>query len=149
MENYTIETMTLNDIKDVVSIENLSFSTPWSENAFELELTNNKHALYRVIKVNGKVIAYGGMWLLFDEAHITNIAVHPEYRGCGFGNIIVEDMIKCCKNAEITAMTLEVRVGNEAAVNLYKKYGFVAVATRKGYYQDTGEDAIIMWKYNI
>ena len=149
MENYTIETMTLNDIKDVVSIENLSFSTPWSENAFKLELTNNKHALYRVIKVNGKVIAYGGMWLLFDEAHITNIAVHPEYRGCGFGNIIVEDMINCCKNAEISAMTLEVRVGNEAAVNLYKKYGFVSVATRKGYYQDTGEDAIIMWKYNI
>lgn len=149
MQEYTIETMTLDDIENVVEIENLSFTTPWSQNAFELELRNNKNALYRVIKVNGKAIAYGGMWLLFDEAHITNIAVHPEYRGAGLGNMIMEDMINCCKNAKMSSMTLEVRISNTTAINLYKKYGFIGVATRKGYYQDTHEDAIIMWKYDV
>nr|WP_048569209.1 ribosomal protein S18-alanine N-acetyltransferase [Clostridium cylindrosporum] len=141
--------MTVNDIDDVVEIEALSFTTPWSKNAFNLELTNNKNALYRVIKVHDKVIAYGGMWILFDEAHITNIAVHPEYRGAGFGNIIMKDMIEVCKGAKMSAMTLEVRVSNTPAINLYKKFGFVSVATRKGYYQDTGEDALIMWNYEL
>lgn len=149
MEEYTIETMTISDIEDVIVTENLSFETPWSEAAFVQELTNNKNALYRVIKVNGKSIAYGGMWLLFDEVHITNIAVHPEYRGFGYGNILMKDMINCAKTAKMSSMTLEVRVGNTAAINLYKKFGFVSVATRKRYYQDTGEDAIIMWNYEL
>ncbi|MEG0640992.1 MAG: ribosomal protein S18-alanine N-acetyltransferase [Clostridium sp.] len=149
MDEYTIETMTIDNIDDVVEIENLSFSTPWSHNAFHLELTNNKNALYRAVKINGKVIAYGGMWLLFDEVHVTNIAVHPEYKGCGYGNVIMGDMIDSARNAKMSAMTLEVRVSNTPAVNLYKKFGFVSVATRKGYYQDTKEDAIIMWNYDL
>ncbi|MEF9933852.1 MAG: ribosomal protein S18-alanine N-acetyltransferase [Clostridium sp.] len=149
MEDYIVDTMRVEDIEDVVEIETLSFKTPWSVNAFTLELTNNKNALYRVIRCDNRVIAYGGMWLLFDEVHITNIAVHPDYRGRGYGNIIVEDMMKIAKESNMSAMTLEVRVSNTPAVNLYKKYGFVGVATRKGYYQDTGEDALIMWNYEI
>lgn len=149
MEEYSIETMTLSDIDDVITIEELSFETPWSHNAFRLELKENKNALYRVVKINGRVVAYGGMWLLFDEVHVTNIAVHPEYRGFGYGNLIMRDMINCAKNAKMSSMTLEVRVGNTAAINLYKKFGFVGVATRKGYYQDTGEDALIMWNYEL
>lgn len=144
-----MDTMNVDDIPKVVEIENLSFNTPWSEKAFNLELTNNKNALYRVIRSDDRVIAYGGMWLLFDEVHITNIAVHPDFRGKGYGNIILEDMLRVSKEANMSAMTLEVRVGNVAAISLYKKYGFVSVATRKGYYQDTKEDALIMWNYDV
>lgn len=149
MDEYSIETMVVDDIDGVLEVESLSFSTPWSKKAFELELTNNKHALYRVVKVDNKVVAYGGVWLLFDEGHVTNIAVHPKYRGCGYGKALLEDMMKCAKESDIKAMTLEVRVSNEAAINLYKQYGFVSVAKRKGYYEDTGEDALIMWRYEL
>lgn len=149
MSNYIGEEMNLSHIDDVVEIENLSFKTPWSKSAFIYELTKNKCSKYRVILKDGKVVAYGGMWILLDEAHITNIAVHPEYRGIGLGKMIVEHMIKAAKGSGVTSMTLEVRVGNIPAINLYKKYGFEEVAIRKGYYQDTGEDALIMWKYDI
>jgi ribosomal-protein-alanine N-acetyltransferase len=89
------------------------------------------------------------MWVMLDEAHITNIAVHPEYRGAGLGNLIIEVLVSDAKDEAVSAMTLEVRVNNLPALNLYKKYGFVEVAVRKNYYQDTGEDAIIMWKYDM
>jgi [ribosomal protein S18]-alanine N-acetyltransferase len=141
--------MRLEHIDDVLVIEKLSFKTPWTRDAFTMELTNNKCSLYRVITNEDKVVAYGGMWILLDEGHITNIAVHPEYRGTGLGDKILEDMICISKGKGIDSMTLEVRISNISAINLYKKHGFIEVAIRKGYYQDTNEDGIIMWKYNI
>lgn len=141
--------MKIEHIDDVLVIESLSFKTPWTRDAFMMELTNNKCSLYRVLIDNNKVVAYGGMWILLDEGHITNIAVHPEYRGNGFGDKIVEDLILSAKEKGVTSMTLEVRVSNVSAKSLYKKHGFEEVAIRKGYYQDTNEDGIIMWKYDI
>lgn len=149
MGNYTIDKMTLDDINSVLEVERLSFFTPWSEKAFTLELTNNKNALYKVIKDGDKVIAYGGVWLLFDEGHITNIAVHPAYRGSGLGNTLLKDIMESSRKENISSMTLEVRESNIPAINLYKKNGFKSVGKRKGYYQDTKEDAIIMWNYNL
>jgi [ribosomal protein S18]-alanine N-acetyltransferase len=141
--------MELEHIDDVLEIEELSFKTPWNRDAFIAELTKNKCAKYKVISSDNKIIAYAGMWILLDEAHITNIAVHPEYRGAGLGKEILDSIIKEARRSGVSSMTLEVRVGNTAAINLYKKYGFVEAAIRKGYYQDTNEDAIIMWKYDI
>jgi [ribosomal protein S18]-alanine N-acetyltransferase len=141
--------MDLSHVDDVVVIENLSFKTPWTRDAFISEITRNKCAKYRIILRDGRVVAYGGMWLMLDEAHITNIAVHPEFRGIGLGDVIMEDIIKMAAEGGVHSMTLEVRVNNIAAINLYRKFGFEDIAIRKGYYQDTGEDAIIMWKYNI
>jgi ribosomal-protein-alanine N-acetyltransferase len=92
------------------------------------------------------VVGYGGMWFIIDEAHVTNIAVHPDYRQRKIGEMIVQEMIKTAKENGINGMTLEVRVSNTAAINLYKKLGFVDYGIRKGYYADTGEDALIMWK---
>lgn len=141
--------MDVSNIDDVIVIENLSFKTPWTYDAFLAELTENKCARYKVLMIGNKVVAYGGMWILLDEAHITNIAVHPEYRGIGLGNAILEQLIIEAKQNNISAMTLEVRMSNTTAINLYKKYGFIEEAVRKKYYQDTGEDAIIMWKYDM
>lgn len=149
MNDFIISNMSIEHIDDVIKVEELSFKTPWSREALEFEVERNKCAKYRVMLRDGRVIAYGGMWIMLDEAHITNIAVHPEYRGFGCGSHLLEDMIEVARENGIKSMTLEVRVNNEAALALYKKYGFTDVAIRKGYYQDTGEDAIIMWKYDV
>lgn len=149
MNEFTILPAGIEHIDGIVTIENMSFKTPWTRDAFAYEFTRNKCARYIVILSDGMVAAYGGMWLMIDEAHITNIAVHPEFRGAGIGNLLVENMVKLAKDEGASAMTLEVRRNNIPAINLYKKYGFIEAAIRKGYYQDTKEDAIIMWKYDI
>lgn len=149
LNDYIICNMDMSHLDGIVEIERLSFHTPWSRNDFISELQVNKTARYRVIMLNDKVIAYGGMWILVDESHITNVAVHPEFRGIGLGDVLMKDMIECAKNNGASSMTLEVRVGNRTAINYYKKWGFDEIAVRRGYYADTGEDAIIMWKYNL
>lgn len=141
--------MEIYHVDEIVNIEELSFNTPWSKDAFISELERNKCAKYRVILFDNKVVAYGGMWIVIDEAHITNIAVHPEYRGRGFGSEILNDLIETAKNNGILSMTLEVRTSNYKAIALYDKFGFKEKAIRKKYYQDTGEDAIIMWKHGL
>ena len=149
LNDFEVFDLTLKHIDDIVEIEKLSFKTPWTKEAFISELTRNKCAKYRAVFSNEKVVGYGGMWIMIDEAHVTNIAIHPEFRGIGLGNLIMEDLLNVARNNGARSMTLEVRTGNLTALNLYKKFGFLEVARRKGYYQDTGEDAIIMWKYNI
>lgn len=135
-------------IDSILLIENASFTDPWSRNAMEKELGNN-FARYIVIKYKNEVIGYGGMWLILDEAHITNIAVLPEHRGIGAGNIIVKTLIDICTAENILSLTLEVRKSNELAQRLYSKFGFVSEGVRIGYYANNKEDAIIMWKRNL
>lgn len=135
-------------IDPILYIENASFNDPWSRDSMEKELSNS-FARYVVVKKQDLVIGYGGMWLILDEGHITNIAVHPDYRDIGIGSEIVKSLIGICKKEKIISMTLEVRKSNAAALNLYSKFGFVAEGIRKGYYGDNKEDAIIMWKRNI
>lgn len=146
MESIIVRKMGIDDIDSVVDIEENSFSVPWTKNTFFTELTKNKLAKYCVVEVDGVVAGYGGMWLVIDEAHITNIAVHPKYRGRGVGKKIVEGLIEEGHKINISKMTLEVRRSNIVAQDLYKKYGFLLCGVRPGYYQDNDEDALIMWK---
>ncbi|WP_072742613.1 ribosomal protein S18-alanine N-acetyltransferase [Sporanaerobacter acetigenes] len=134
------------DIDEVLDIEKTSFATPWPKEAFTLEITKNMLAKYVVAEIQGKVVGYGGIWLIIDEGHVTNIAVHEKYRGLGVGNKIMEGLIDICRDRNIVAMTLEVRKTNEVAKSLYDKYGFKEYGIRPGYYSDNNEDAIIMWK---
>ena len=92
------------------------------------------------------VIGFGGMWLIMDEIHITNVAVAPEHRGQGYSKTLINDMIKYAKEKGFQHMTLEVRVSNSVAIALYEKFGFESVGVRPKYYVDTGEDALVMWK---
>ncbi|MDF2892434.1 MAG: tsaB [Clostridia bacterium] len=138
--------MELKDIDAVWEIEKLSFRTPWSRESFVEEIKASDRTRYVVAEMGDTVVGYGGMWLIVDEAHITNIAVHPDYRGQKIGKKIVEAMIAAAKGEGITSLTLEVRMSNTPAINLYKELDFKEVAIRKGYYSDTGEDALIMWK---
>jgi len=146
MNDVIIRKMTEEDIDQVLEIEKESFKTPWSREAFVLELEKNQLARYIVAEKEGKVIGYGGLWLILDEAHITNIAVSSQYRGQGIGKLIMEGLIEICEEKGINNMTLEVRKSNIVAQSLYKKYGFVNCGVRPGYYTDTKEDAIIMWR---
>lgn len=133
-------------IDDIVIVENLSFKIPWSKQSISDELVKNKFALYFSAEFDSHIVGYAGMWHICDEGHITNIAVHPEFRGIGIGSLLMESLIEKASYLEIISMTLEVRKSNAAAQALYRKYGFQDGGFRKAYYADNNEDAIIMWK---
>jgi ribosomal-protein-alanine N-acetyltransferase len=145
MDNFLVCPMSVEDIDSVMEIETKSFTIPWSRNAFEQELLCNKFAHYLVVRHQGRAIAYGGMWFILDEAHITNIAVHPQYRRRGVGTLLLGKMISYAQKRSIQNITLEVRAGNRGAIGLYSRMGFIEVGIRRGYYSDNGEDALIMW----
>ncbi|WP_251861522.1 ribosomal protein S18-alanine N-acetyltransferase [Clostridium sp. Marseille-Q2269] len=142
--------LSLEYIDGVMEIDSLSFSVPWSKISYETEL-KNKFAKYIIVvdKTNNKVLGFAGMWLIIDECHITNIAVHPNYRGLGIGNILMNEIIEFCKQHTITGITLEVRESNTTAKNLYYKHGFKDSGIRKGYYSDNNENALLMWKTDL
>lgn len=148
-ELLAIEAMQVADIDDVLAIEKLCFPTPWSRFAFQTELTENHYALYIVGKIAGRVIAHAGSWIILDEAHITNIAVHPDWQGRGFGRAMLLALLAQAHLRGANSATLEVRKDNVGAQQLYLKHGFDFKGLRRGYYTDTGEDALIMWKENL
>ncbi|MPQ43561.1 ribosomal protein S18-alanine N-acetyltransferase [Clostridium tarantellae] len=143
--DFSIKSMTLECINDVIEISNLSFPVAWSETSFLNEI-KNPLAHYLVAKAGEKVIGFIGAWSIIDEAHITNIAVHPNYRKQGVGDLLIEGLFCLSNELNLIALTLEVRASNIPAQNLYKKHGFVEEGIRKKYYEDNNEDAIIMWK---
>lgn len=145
-EDLKFEPMQIEHLDQVLAIERSSYPTPWSARAFLSELQNNVYAHYVVALLDGRVCGYSGMWLVLNEAHITNIAIHPAYRGRKLGDALLAEMERRARERGMTAMTLEVRVSNHVAQKLYKKRGFVQNGLRKGYYTDNHEDAIIMWK---
>ncbi|MOA25396.1 ribosomal-protein-alanine N-acetyltransferase [compost metagenome] len=102
-------------------------------------------ARYMVMEYEGQIIGYGGMWIIMDEAHVTNIAVRSDYRGQGLGNRLLLELQRTAVFFGAAKMTLEVRVSNDIAQNLYRKYGFTASGIRPRYYSDNNEDALIMW----
>ncbi|MDO4301944.1 MAG: ribosomal protein S18-alanine N-acetyltransferase [Clostridia bacterium] len=143
-----IELMNKSHIDGIVEIENESFAIPWSRASVEKELSNNL-AIYVVAAENEKVIGYGGMWHIVNEGHITNIAVHKDYRQKGIGNAIINKLFEIAEEKEMIGLTLEVRKSNIPALELYKKNGFKLEGIRPEYYEDNKEDAYIMWKYFI
>ena len=134
-------------IAGVCEVENKSFAVPWTERMFYDEL-KNPLASYVVLldKQNpGNVIAYVGYWKIFDEGHITNVAVHPDWRGRKAATYLMQQMMQFAASEGLKDMTLEVRRSNMAAQGLYTKLGFKIEGERPNYYEDNGEDALIMW----
>jgi [ribosomal protein S18]-alanine N-acetyltransferase len=148
-EPMVITEMTTSDIPDVVRIERASFATTWPSNAFYNELSTNKLAHYFVGRVNGSIIAYGGIWVIFEDSHITTIAVDPICRGRSYGERMLLHLLDEAITRDAAWMTLEVRESNTGAQQLYRKYGFTTVSTRKGYYSDNNENALVMWAGNL
>lgn len=142
---YRLRSMRRGDLDQVMAIEQVAYQTPWSRGSFERELTDNPAANYIVVEGGDEVCGYAGMWVLIDEAHVTNIAVHPEHRRHGLAQAMLCELARRAGRQGVFALTLEVRPSNFGAQALYTKLGFVPRGRRKRYYSDTGEDAIIMW----
>jgi ribosomal-protein-alanine N-acetyltransferase len=163
--------MTLDDIEEVVVLDRLSFPTPWPARTYQYEIENNEHAFMLVLEHSlaqpaspghdglwerlkrfvgletppvQRLVGYSGCWYMADEAHISTIAVHPDWRGKKLGELMIWCMVRQAFRRGSSMVTLEVRVGNTVAQNLYRKYGFEIVGRRKGYYRDNGEDAYMM-----
>jgi len=141
----TIQPMATADVALVTRIERASFSTVWPSDAFYNELSTNKLAHYFVGRYDGRVVAYGGIWVILEDSHVTTLAVDPEYRGRGFGEVLLLRLIDEAVDRGAAWITLEVRESNAVAQRLYRKYGFTTVTMRTGYYTDDNESALIMW----
>ncbi|KZE84331.1 ribosomal-protein-alanine acetyltransferase [Paenibacillus elgii] len=137
--------MHTDDIPVICEIEQESFATPWTAGAFYNELTSNNFAKYLVLEYEGEIAGYGGMWLIMEEAHVTNIAIREKYRGRKLGERLLVEMQQTAVFYGALRMTLEVRPSNLIAQGLYEKMGFRSAGIRRGYYTDNKEDAIIMW----
>ncbi len=143
--NYLIRKMKKSDVDEVITIERQVFTIPWSKESYLADLRND-FATYLVCDYEGKVAGYAGMWVIFHDAHVTNIAVGQEYRNQGIGKMLMLNLEKIAKEKEATRMLLEVRPSNYGAIHLYKGIGFKPYNIRKNYYSDNGEDAIVMTK---
>lgn len=148
-ERLAIARMSTNDIPEVTRIERASFATTWPADAFFNELSTNKLAHYFVGRLDGRIVAYGGIWVILEDSHITTVAVAPELRGRGLGEAMLVHLLDRAIERGAAWMTLEVRESNTAAQRLYRKYGFTTVTMRKGYYSDDNESALVMWAGNL
>lgn len=143
--NVKLSLMQEEDLNEVLEISTMSLKESWTLDSFTKELTNPL-AKYIVAKYDDKTVGFAGVWTIVDEGHITNIAVHPDYRKKGIGSQLVNSLIEHSSKWGCNALTLEVRASNTPAKNLYKKFDFVEEGIRKNYYKDNKEDAIIMWR---
>ena len=144
MDECICRRMTMDDLDTVAALEAKIFPRPWSRDDYAHELTENKVARYLVAERNGEVIGFAGAWIILDESHITNIAVAEEARRQGVGYRVTLALLQYLSNLGASYATLEVRRSNTAAQGLYHKLGFIQVGVRKRYYEDNGEDALLM-----
>lgn len=154
MENKVLEIkiqpMQKSEVEEVLKIEEQAYGDHhWSKDSFYGELSNDLAHYYSAYDNQGNLAGYAGVWQILDEAHITTIAIKPELKRRKIGEALLNKILEECYKNEIKYITLEVRVSNVPAIRLYEKYGFKSLGTRKGYYQNNNEDALIMWTENI
>lgn len=145
MNNIVFDSLKPEYLDSLSDLEKICFAVPWSRNLFENDISNPM-AYYVLAVLNNKVIGYCGLYKVLDEADITNIAVHPDFRGNGLAQMLLDNIFEHCKLSRISKITLEVRESNKKAINLYNKKGFRVVGERKNYYSDNCETAILMTK---
>jgi len=145
MKEIHIRKMKYSDINHVMEVEKSSFTSPWTKEIFYQEIEKNSYAHYFVVESNEQVIGYAGMWIVVDDAQITNIAIKPDYRGFRIGERLFQHIYQHAIQNGVKRLSLEVRASNYVAQRLYRKFGLVPGGVRKNYYTDNQEDAIIMW----
>ncbi len=152
--------MRVEDVEQVIAIERLSFPLPWSGESFIREISEIDNSRLLVVTEEQdragspkdskyEVMGYACWWEVADECHITNFAVSPDHRRKGVGGFLLERILEDARAGGLLRATLEVRLGNAAAIALYEKWGFTAAAMRPRYYPDNREDALVMWKEKI
>lgn len=144
MPSLRVDRMQPEDLDEVLDIERVSFTMPWSRGAFLYEMERNRVARCWVMHEGGTVVGYLCLWEIVDELHVTNVAVHPGHRRRGIGRALLSGVIEEARRRAIRVVALEVRPSNLEARMLYESFGFRVVGRRRGYYWDTGEDALVM-----
>jgi [ribosomal protein S18]-alanine N-acetyltransferase len=177
--SFYLAPMQIDDIAEVSRVERQCFTNPWPQSAYRREIRNASNNYYVVLwhrpdredtrsrrpdnrgplgllpfvrrqdAATDTLVGFAGMWVLYDEAHVTTIGVSPQYRGLGLGELMLVDLFDKAIKRNAESVTLEVRVSNESAQALYHKYGFTRQGVRKRYYSDNGEDAYIMWSPSL
>ncbi len=142
--NYIIRKMLVEDLEQVVAIDQISFSLPWPPRSYYFEVTDNPASRCWIVEQDGKVIAMMVAWFIVDEIHIASIAAHPDFRKQGIGECLLEHTLHAAKEEGALTSFLEVRESNDAALNMYRKFGYVESGRREGYYADNDESAILM-----
>lgn len=143
--DYIIRPMEVSDTEQVEKIEKQIFSIPWSQKSFEDACQSNDN-IYLVCEMNGQIAGYCGLWTVLGEGNITNMAVSGGLRRLGIAEALMKEMEKRGMSKNVVTYFLEVRKSNEAAVNLYKKMGYVQIGVRKNFYEKPVEDALVMSK---
>ena len=145
MSGRVIREMTADDVERVVAIERTVFSLPWSPKVFAAEVVRES-SICLVCEIDGVVVGYLIADAFVDVWHLMNVSVVPEHRRQAIASDLLEEYFEITEVKPHRGHTLEVRVSNEAAIELYRSFGFVATGVRRGYYSDNREDALIMWK---
>jgi ribosomal-protein-alanine N-acetyltransferase len=166
-QQLALELMREADVNTVQEIEREIFATPWPRNAYYRELASRASAHYVILRHEGMVegielpkhfrspdldptiVGYGGMWRMYDEAHVTTIGVRRDLQHHGYGRILFAGLVQASYDMGAKWITLEVRTTNDNAMKMYEAFGFKVIGRRKGYYTDNGEDAIVMWSDSI
>jgi ribosomal-protein-alanine N-acetyltransferase len=163
-QQLALELMREQDVGTVQEIERDIFATPWPRNAYYRELASRSSAHYIVLRQEGiverparasssdldpTIIGYGGMWRMYDEAHVTTIGVRRDLHHRGYGRVIFAGLVQAAYDMGAKWVTLEVRTSNDNAIRMYEGFSFKVIGRRKGYYTDNGEDAIVMWSDSI
>ena len=141
--------MRTKDLRSVLRIEAAVFSHPWSHRLFVEELSQRRSRAYRAAWVGSRIVGFAGQMFIDDESHVNNIAVDPGWQGRGLGAALLADLVRTGLAHGARHLTLEVRVGNDPAIALYRRFGMAPVGVRPNYYPETGDDALIMWARDI
>jgi len=136
-------------LRGVLRIEAMVYPRPWSHSLFVSELALRSTRAYCVAKAGREIVGYGGLMMSMTDGHVTTIAVDPAHHRQGVGTRLLLALAREALARDATALTLEVRLSNKGAQEMYKRFGFKPVGVRKGYYADTGEDALVMWAYDV
>jgi len=143
-KDLNIRRAVLADLEKIHECEMTCFESPWSFAMLYEDIVENNNTVYLVVELNGEIIGYGGMWIVLDEAHITNVCILPGHREKGYAKQLMKALSRASKEHGAASMSLEVRVSNKPALKLYKKCGFSIQGLRKKYYKNN-EDAYVMW----
>ncbi len=155
MKKIEIKLLTPAEVSSIVALDRICLGGFWTEEAYLREIESDKSTLI-ILRLwefefdnQPQIIGMACLWSIVDEAHITLLGIHPNFRRQGLGELLLFSLLEDAIARKLEWATLEVNVNNLAAINLYKKYNFQAVGTRKGYYQPAGEDALILWLKGI
>lgn len=145
----TVEPMRRRHLRGVMRIEQAANPRPWSLGLFTSELRYRDSRIYLVARSGARIVGFAGLMLVAGDGHVTNVGVDPEQRRRGVASRLLLELTRAAIADGAVALTLEVRVSNEAAIALYRRFGFAPAGVRKRYYADNGEDALIMWANDI